>query len=64
MYVDIVGTFLAISHWDLASNSSGINTFVRLGDGYELGSGANYPPVAVPQITLNPAVLEMVEFGN
>jgi len=55
---------LSISHWDLASNSSGINTFVRLGDGFELGSGANYNPVDFQPITLNPAVLEMTQFGN
>jgi len=34
VYVNIVGTFLVIGNWDLEGKASGINTFVRLGDGY------------------------------
>ena len=55
VYVNIVGTFLSISHWDLASKTSGINTFVRLGNGR--AEGANYEPVS-----FRPAILDLKEF--
>jgi hypothetical protein len=55
VYVNVVGTFLSISHYDLESKSAGINTFVRLGNGK--AEGANYGPV-----TLTPAVLHLDKF--
>jgi hypothetical protein len=56
VYVNIVGTFLSISHYDLATKTVGINTLVRLGNGK--ASGANYGPVS-----LSPAILELKSFN-
>jgi len=47
IYRNIVGTFLVISTWGKADQRLQINTFVRLGNGYEEGSGANYDPVNI-----------------
>jgi len=44
-YVNIVGTFLVISTYDIQTQDKNIVTFVRLGDGYEPDSGALYKPV-------------------
>lgn len=52
VYVNVVGTFLSISHWDLAEEKAGINTLVRLGNGK--AEGANYGPV-----DLKPAILHL-----
>lgn len=52
IYVNPVGTFLALSHWNLATKTSGINTLVRLGDGIPIG--ANFGPV-----NLSPSVLKI-----
>lgn len=57
IYVNVAGTFLSISHWDLASLQAGINTFVRLGDG--VTDTANWGPVQ-----LTPAVLSLSPFSN
>lgn len=57
VYVNIVGTFLSISHWDLKGKTAGINTLVRLGNGK--AEGANYGPVS-----LTPAILHMKAFSN
>ena len=56
VYVNIVGTFLSISHWDLETKTSGVNTLVRLGNGKV--EGANYGPVK-----LTPAILQLKEFN-
>lgn len=50
IYVNPIGTFLSLSHYNLKNKSSGINTLVRLGDGIPLG--ANFGPV-----NLSPSVL-------
>ena len=47
IYRNIVGTFLVISTWEKSNQQLQINTFVRLGNGYEEGSGANYDPVNI-----------------
>ena len=47
IYRNIVGTFLVITTWHKDSSSAQVNTFVRLGNGYEEGSGANYDPVDI-----------------
>ena len=64
VYVNIVGTFLVIGNYELGSAQSGINTFVRLGNGYEVDSEANYGQTAIQEIKLSPAVLEMANFGQ
>jgi hypothetical protein len=64
VYVNIVGTFLVIGNYELESASSGINTFVRLGNGYDPSSEALYGPVDPPAVKLSPAVLEMKNFGQ
>lgn len=56
VYVNTVGTFLAISHWDLATKKAGINTLVRLGNGK--ADGANYGPVS-----LAPSILKLEKFN-
>lgn len=52
IYVNHIGTFLALSHWNLATKTSGINTLVRLGEGIPIGK--DYGPV-----TLSPSVLKL-----
>ena len=47
IYRNIVGTFLVITTWTKNSSVLQINTFVRLGNGFEEGSGANYDPVNI-----------------
>lgn len=47
IYRNIVGTFLVITTWTKADQRTQINTFVRLGNGFEEGSGANYDPVNI-----------------
>ena len=56
VYVNIVGTFLSISHWDLETQAAGVNTLVRLGNGK--ADGANYGPVQ-----LTPAILHLDKFN-
>lgn len=64
VYVNIVGTFFVIGNHELATSESSINTFVRLGNGYDANSEANYGPADAPEIKLSPAVLEMTNFGQ
>jgi hypothetical protein len=52
IYVNPIGTFLSLSHFNLKDKSSGINTLVRLGDGIQLGN--NFGPV-----NLSPSVLQL-----
>ena len=52
-YVNIVGTFLVISSAERDSGRMLINTFVRLGNGFETDSGALYTPVDFEPIELN-----------
>lgn len=47
IYRNIVGTFLVITTWTKGTQQAKVNTFVRLGNGYEEGSGQNYPPVNI-----------------
>ena len=47
IYRNIVGTFLVITTWEKETQVLQINTFVRLGNGFEEGSGANYDPVNI-----------------
>jgi len=56
VYVNTVGTFLTISHWDLATKKPGVNTLVRLGNGK--ADGANYGPV-----NLAPSILKLEKFN-
>jgi hypothetical protein len=56
VYVNLVGTFLSISHWNLDTKTAGINTLVRLGNGQ--ADGANYGPVQ-----LTPAILHLDKFN-
>lgn len=63
-YVNIVGSFLVIGNYELATAQSGINTFVRLGNGYDANSEALYGPADIPEVKLSPAVLEMTNFGQ
>lgn len=52
IYVNRIGTFFALSHYNLATKTSGINTLVRLGEGIPIG--ANFGPV-----NLSPSVLKL-----
>lgn len=56
VYVNTAGTFLSISHWDLATKTTGVNTLVRLGNGK--ADGANYGPVS-----LTPSILKLEKFN-
>jgi len=56
VYVNVVGTFLSISHWNLETETAGVNTLVRLGNGQ--AEGANYGPVQ-----LTPAILHLDSFN-
>ena len=56
-YVNIVGTFLVIGNYELESAQSGINTFVRLGNGYDIDNEVFNEQDETPSITLSPAVL-------
>jgi len=49
-YLNLVGTFLVLGSYD--STTPIVNTFVRLGNGFEKDSGANYEPVSFNKITL------------
>lgn len=56
VYVNVVGTFLSISTWNLENETPKVNTLVRLGNGR--AEGANYGPVQ-----LTPAILELESFN-
>ena len=45
IYRNLVGTFLVITTWQKSDQRTQINTFVRIGNGFEANSGANYDPV-------------------
>jgi hypothetical protein len=47
IYRNIVGTFLVITTWTKKTQVAQINTFVRLGDGFDANSGAHYDPVKI-----------------
>lgn len=64
VYVNIVGTFLVIGNYELETQASAVNTFVRLGNGYDVDSEALYGPVNYTPVKLSPAVLEMKHFGQ
>ena len=53
IYRNIVGTFLVITTWEKAGQTTQVNTFVRLGNGYAAGSGALYDPVKVDPLVLS-----------
>lgn len=44
VYRNLVGTFLSVTTWKQQTTQIEVNTLVRLGNGYEQGSGANYSP--------------------
>jgi len=52
IYRNIVGTFLAITTWKSQQSHFSVDTLVRLGNGFEEGSGANYKPVALAPLKL------------
>jgi hypothetical protein len=52
IYVNPIGTFFALAHWNIAKQTAGINTLVRLGEGIPIG--ANFGPV-----NLSPSVLKL-----
>ena len=52
IYRNLVGTFLAITTWNKENEYFDVNTLVRLGNGYEEGSGAHYKPIAVEPLKL------------
>lgn len=54
IFRNIVGTFLGIGSWDHATQVAEVNTFVRLGNGYEEGVTTNYQPVDI-----NPFVISL-----
>ena len=51
-YLNIVGTFFVIGSRNENTNENVVNTFVRLGNGYQEGSGANYGPVNFNKVHL------------
>lgn len=53
IYRNLVGTFLVITTWDKAGQTTQVNTFVRLGDGFEAGSGALYGPVKIDPFVIS-----------
>jgi len=54
IYRNIVGTFLVITTWEKQGQTTQVNTFVRLGNGFAVGSGALYDPVKI-----NPFVISL-----
>ena len=56
IYRNIVGTFLVITTWTKADQKTQINTFVRLGNGFAEGSGANYDPVNIDPFVVSLAL--------
>lgn len=46
-YRNIAGTFLVITTWDKSTLNTEVNTFVRLGNGFAVGSQALYSPVSI-----------------
>ena len=53
IYRNIVGTFLVITTWEKSSETTQVNTFVRLGNGYAAGSGALYDPVKIDPFVIS-----------
>jgi hypothetical protein len=53
IYRNIVGTFLVITTWDKAAQTTQVNTFVRLGNGFAEGSGALYSPVSIDPFVIS-----------
>lgn len=51
-YVNVAGTFFVIGSDAAKTHVCEVNTFVRLGNGYEKDSEANYKPVNFQKITL------------
>lgn len=47
IYRNLVGTFLVITTWDKQGQTTQVNTFVRLGNGFQNGAGALYDPVKI-----------------
>lgn len=56
IYRNIVGTFLVITTWNKTTQTLQINTFVRLGDGFDANSGANYNPVKIDPFVVSVAL--------
>lgn len=51
-YVNIVGTFFVLASTDLSGEDQSLDTFVRLGDGYQKDSEALYGPVIFEPVVL------------
>lgn len=52
VYVNVAGTFMAISYWNLQHEATGTNTLVRLGNGK--APGGKYEPIEI-----TPSVLKL-----
>jgi len=53
IYRNIVGTFLVITTWEKVGQTTQVNTFVRLGNGFAAGSGALYDPVKISPLVIS-----------
>lgn len=53
IYRNIVGTFLSITTWVKGAKNVRVDTLVRLGDGYDEGSGANYQGISLNPLALS-----------
>lgn len=51
-YVNVAGTFFVIGSDAAKTHVCQVNTFVRLGNGYEDDSDANYKPINFQKVTL------------
>lgn len=51
-----MGTFLVITTWQKSDQRTQINTFVRIGNGFEANSGANYDPVDIKPMIITLAL--------
>ena len=56
IYRNLVGTFLVITTWQKSDQRTQINTFVRIGNGFEANSGANYDPVDIKPMIITLAL--------
>ena len=70
IYRNVVGTFLVIASWVKGSETSEVNTFVRLGNGYSQDVSTPYSPVNVDpfiislRLSQGEFLIEMDDEGN
>jgi hypothetical protein len=62
IYANVVGTFLFIGNWELATGNIGVNNLVRLGDGNIPDGNVTLSMSNYNGVTLKPQVLEMQGF--